>query len=244
MPVIISTDGTTGPRGNSVLNGVGAPSADLGFDGDWYLDRSVPTNLVMYGPKTAGAWGAGNAFGTPPPWLPSDSNLAWGSYAPILAGQAIVPPTSNAGHLTLQRVLLRQDATLTRIWYGVSSSDSGAMTNCYLGLYDHLGVLQAQTTDISAHLKVAGVYGDSFTAPYVAVAGEYFIALLLNGTWSTFNLKESHGGITTNAGLTAPHLTISNLGSNLTTLPDTIDLATQATNLVVDGWGSQWYGLN
>lgn len=245
MAVIISTDGTTGPRGNSVLNGVGAPASGLGFDGDWYVDRSVPTNLVMYGPKTMGAWGSGNDFGTPPPWLPSDNNLVWGSYAPILAGQAIVPPSGNAGQLTLQRVLLRQNATISKIWFGVSAGDSShSMVNCYLGLYDDTGTLLTGTADLSTVFQTAGVYGETLTPSVTISAGEYFIALVLNGTWTGFNLKESHGGITTNAGLSAPHLILSNLGTGLTALPSTINLNSQATSLIADGWGSQWYGLS
>lgn len=57
--VVVSTDGTTGPRGNSVLNGNGAPTSNTGMDGDWYIDKTnYPTSAVMYGPKTAGAWPA------------------------------------------------------------------------------------------------------------------------------------------------------------------------------------------
>jgi hypothetical protein len=65
MPdVIISPTGVQGPRGNSVLNGHGAPASSLGVDGDFYVDNTTPTALVIYGPKTAGAWGSGQPFGT------------------------------------------------------------------------------------------------------------------------------------------------------------------------------------
>lgn len=62
--VVISSGGTSGPRGNTIYNGHGAPSSTLGIDGDWYIDNSTPTALVMYGPKTAGAWGSGQPFGS------------------------------------------------------------------------------------------------------------------------------------------------------------------------------------
>lgn len=61
--VVVATSGVQGPRGNSVLHGVGAPAASLGVDGDWYLDNTTPTSLIMYGPKTSGAWGTGQSFG-------------------------------------------------------------------------------------------------------------------------------------------------------------------------------------
>lgn len=63
MPVTITHPGTQGPRGNSVLNGHGAPASSLGVDGDWYVDNTTPTSLVIYGPKAAGAWGSGVPFG-------------------------------------------------------------------------------------------------------------------------------------------------------------------------------------
>ena len=48
--------GPPGTDGKSVLSGAGAPSSGTGVDGDFYIDTSG--NLI-YGPKTAGAWGSG-----------------------------------------------------------------------------------------------------------------------------------------------------------------------------------------
>jgi len=48
-----------GADGNTILNGIGAPSSGLGVDDDFYIDRSV---WDIYGPKTAGAWGAGTSL--------------------------------------------------------------------------------------------------------------------------------------------------------------------------------------
>lgn len=48
--------GEPGDDGRGVLSGTGAPAGGLGADGDWYLDTAVTR---LYGPKTAGAWGAG-----------------------------------------------------------------------------------------------------------------------------------------------------------------------------------------
>jgi hypothetical protein len=49
-------DGANGVDGKTVLNGAGAPGAGLGVNGDFYIDT---TGHLLYGPKTAGAWGAG-----------------------------------------------------------------------------------------------------------------------------------------------------------------------------------------
>ncbi len=47
--------GDTGAAGNSVRSGVGPPSSGLGVDNDFYIDTAAAT---IYGPKTAGTWGA------------------------------------------------------------------------------------------------------------------------------------------------------------------------------------------
>ena len=46
--VIVSTPGPQGPRGRTILNGVGAPANNNGLQGDFYYDTST-TNF--YGPK-------------------------------------------------------------------------------------------------------------------------------------------------------------------------------------------------
>lgn len=51
--------GATGPAGadgKTILNGLAAPSAGVGTDGDFFLDT---THSRLYGPKTSGAWGSG-----------------------------------------------------------------------------------------------------------------------------------------------------------------------------------------
>lgn len=52
--VDLGTSGPQGPRGTGILNGIGAPSASLGINGDFYLNTS---NMNLYGPKTDAGWG-------------------------------------------------------------------------------------------------------------------------------------------------------------------------------------------
>lgn len=61
--VTVATAGIQGVPGTAVRHGVGAPSAGLGINGDFYVDVTVPTALVMYGPKASGAWGSGVPLG-------------------------------------------------------------------------------------------------------------------------------------------------------------------------------------
>lgn len=51
--------GADGADGRTVLSGTGAPSSGLGANGDFYIDT---TDWDIYGPKTAGAWGAGTSL--------------------------------------------------------------------------------------------------------------------------------------------------------------------------------------
>lgn len=61
--VVVATAGIQGPPGNSVRHGTGAPAASLGITGDFYVDNTVPTALVIYGPKTLSGWGSGVPVG-------------------------------------------------------------------------------------------------------------------------------------------------------------------------------------
>lgn len=48
--------GPQGTPGTSIRTGTGAPAADSGRTGDFYIDT---TNLVLYGPRTEAGWGTG-----------------------------------------------------------------------------------------------------------------------------------------------------------------------------------------
>ena len=46
--VVVSTPGPQGPRGKTILNGLGVPSETLGLEGDFYYDKNTTR---FYGPK-------------------------------------------------------------------------------------------------------------------------------------------------------------------------------------------------
>lgn len=52
----LGVTGPQGPRGNSLLNGVGEPTLSIGINGDFYIDTIANE---LYGPKTIGSWGIG-----------------------------------------------------------------------------------------------------------------------------------------------------------------------------------------
>lgn len=58
--VIVSSVGVQGPRGNSILNGNGAPANNLGIQNDFYVDNETKT---FYGPKLFDStWDGANSF--------------------------------------------------------------------------------------------------------------------------------------------------------------------------------------
>lgn len=53
---LIDTIAIPGGSGfNTIRNGDGAPAANLGIDGDWYIDK---TAKAIYGPKNGDSWGS------------------------------------------------------------------------------------------------------------------------------------------------------------------------------------------
>ncbi|MFJ6935678.1 hypothetical protein [Streptomyces sp. NPDC101132] len=181
--------------------------------------------------------------------LPSDQGLLAWTGDPNDAGHVTAQSVGGvAGRITLVKLQLRKSITWSRIWFGLAGVDPGAsLSNCYLGVYDSAGVLRGVTADISADLS-SGAVGKSvaLVTPFTAGPGEWYIALLLNGSWATnlLTFKSTGAGITVNCGLSAPRLRYSNIGSGQTSLPATLDLTLQSTSTINTGWASQWYGVS
>lgn len=55
----VAAHASEGADGKTVLSGTGAPSGNLGSDGDYYIDKDT---WDIYGPKTAGVWGTATSL--------------------------------------------------------------------------------------------------------------------------------------------------------------------------------------
>jgi hypothetical protein len=180
---------------------------------------------------------------------PSDQGLLAWTYDPDMAGHVTAQSAAGVGgRVTLTKVILRKTITWSSIWFGLSGLDAGAtLSNCYLGVYDAAGDRVAVTADISADLMTGAIAkAVDLAVPFTAAPGDYFIAMLLNGTWTTNSLhfKASGAGISVNANLTAPSLRYSNMLTSQTSLPASLDLTQQSTSIINTGWASQWYGIS
>lgn len=181
--------------------------------------------------------------------LPSEQGLLAWTYDPNMAGHVTAQSSGGvAGRVTLVRIPIRRRITWSKVWLGLAGVDAAAsLSNCYLGVYDTAGTRLGVTADISSSL-MTGATGKALdlAAPFTATPGFYYIAMLLNGTWTTNSLtfKSSGAGISVNAGLSAPNLRYANMLTGQTSLPASLDLANQATSIINTGWASQWYGVS
>lgn len=180
---------------------------------------------------------------------PSDQGLLAWTYDPNEAGHVTAQSSAGvAGRITLTKIQIRSSITWTNIHFGLSGVDAGAaLSNCYLGVYNSAGTRMGTTADISADFSSGATAKHvALAAAFTAAPGEYFIALLLNGTWATnsFTLKASGAGISVNDNLTAPRLRYSNMLTAQTSLPLSLDLTQQTTTIINTGWGSQYYGVS
>lgn len=181
--------------------------------------------------------------------LPSEQNLLAWTYDPNMAGHVTAQSSGGvAGRITLVRIPIRRTITWSNIWIGLAGVDAGAsLSNCYLGVYSTAGTRLGTTADISSSL-MSGATGKALAlaTPFTATPGMYYIAMLLNGTWTTNSLtfKASGAGISVNAGLAAPNLRYCNLLTGQTSLPTSVNMSTQATSIINTGWASQWYGVS
>lgn len=87
-PGAAGADGADGADGRTILSGTGAPSSELGENGDYYID---PTTWLIYGPKAFDAWHAGvslvgpqGVIGNTGPTGPAGRTLLNGTGAPGL----------------------------------------------------------------------------------------------------------------------------------------------------------------
>lgn len=204
-----------------------------------YPWRMVLENIGAPGGSAAGSWDP----------RPSEQGLITWTGDPNDAGHVTAQSSAGvAGRITLVKIPIREQITWSNIWLGLSGIDAGAtLSNCYLGVYDANGTLKATTADISSSLMTgATAKALPLASPFTAAPGQYYIAMLLNGTWTTNSLtfKATGAGISVNAGLAAGALRYSNMLTGQTSLPASLTLSSQSTNIINTGWGSQWYGVS
>jgi hypothetical protein len=101
--------GPTGADGLSVLHGAGAPGSGLGRDGEFYIDT---TAHAIYGPKTAGAWGASTSLVGPAGAAGAAGGAGANAGLKYTYSTDVANTDPTAGHIKFDTVTLSAVATL------------------------------------------------------------------------------------------------------------------------------------
>lgn len=159
--------------------------------------------------------------------------LAW-TYDPIVALNNSQP---TAGVVFYQRVEVATAGTITNVVLYVVTAGSG-LANCFAGLLNSSGVLLSATADQSTPWGSTGTKVMALSAPQAVAAGTYYVAFLVgSGTRPAFARSAGTGVV--NANLSAPSLRFGSIGTGLTAIPGTNDLATGVSSGV-----GYWAGVS
>jgi hypothetical protein len=174
-------------------------------------------------------------------WQPVDNGLLAAPFDPAACAANGSQPLSGA--LYLVAVPLRAAATISNVHAMIGAAGSG-LTNgrCFFGLYNSTGSLLASTADQSANWATTGNIKSTFTTPYAAAAGTYYIAVLVNGTTApafacgtTFGVNFTPGNI----NRTAVTARFARGPSGQTSLPASVTMS----SLTLDAT-SYWFGVS
>jgi hypothetical protein len=108
-------NGANGADGNKILNGSGAPAADLGQVNDYYLDKD---SYSLYGPKLAAGWGIGVS-------LKGSSDILYSGwqYAKAFSDTTVDNSALRVGYITAKSLttsILNSGTVLVYLTYGGS----------------------------------------------------------------------------------------------------------------------------
>jgi hypothetical protein len=257
-PVVI--DGTTVTARQGDHDGTDAPVYGLTMTGSTfvsvsggYLSSAVggrPVNwdgngtlLVTPGLLTATVSGSVPTLNLPAPSgqnaSPQDQNLLAWSYDPVLQTASSVP---DAGVLTLIRVPVYRAAAVTSVLLEVATAGSGLTSGQnWAGLYTADGDLIGRTADQSSAWESFGLNTAGLTGgPYYLSQGWVYVAILTNGTARpAFGRATVQGSGAVNAGLTVATARYAVNSTDLTALPSSITMASNAFSAV-----SYWTALS
>jgi hypothetical protein len=180
--------------GTSVLNGVGAPSAETGSNGDFYINSS---NYDIYGPKTFGSWGSATSLVGPTGATGSTGATgATGSTGPAGPGVA-------SGGTTGQYLTKVNDTNYNTQWSTLDLSGKQDVVTDVSST--EIGYLNGVTSSIQTQLNAKATPSDITTAINNLIDGAPAALDTLNELAAAINDDASYAStITTALGTKAP----------------------------------------
>ncbi len=139
------------------------------------------------------------------------------------------------------RFNLASAATLTAGAVSVVTAGSGLTAGQnWVGLYTAAGTRVALSADQTANFGAVGEPTSTFTAPYAAAAGTYYLAILANGTTPPSLIRGVSSGtsaVRINRGLTPATARWTTGPTAQTTLPASITMASRSLGAAAI-WGA------
>lgn len=165
--------------------------------------------------------------------VPADHNaIAWTGDP----GHLVATTAPALGVLTMVRLMIREESTLTSVAYAVTTGGTGLTAGQnFVGLYDAAGDLLRSTADQTANFGAAGVPVAAWSTPVVVPAGSYWVAWLANGATPPVLARGASWGVgpgALNIGLTAVDARSATSGAGLTALPDPVAMGARTLNVV------------
>lgn len=248
MAVNVPTGGTDGQRIVLEVQASGA-NRTVTFNASYETTPAVPSRVVVVPSGTWATFTVGNRSGTwrlvasdtsavwaTTDWTLSDLGLLAWTANPILGTQAGFIPT--AGGVRLSRFKLSRAATISTITVVINTAGATLTSGqCFAGIYDTSFARLAVTADQSASWTSTGAKAMALTSPPSLAAGEYYAALLTNGTTGPqFACVSTSGGAFGTIGRSSTNYLGLSADSSQTSLPTT---ATPSGANVL-----YWFGLS
>ncbi|GAA1978470.1 hypothetical protein [Kitasatospora viridis] len=169
-------------------------------------------------------------------YLPSDHGLLAWNYDPSGTSNS---SATVSGTVYLAQVILRTPQTVSKAILSLTGAASGVVANQnFIGLYDSSGNRVAVTAAgaLDAALTSSGTLPGTFTSPYAAAAGAYWVAFVNNATTPAQLGRASGFSSTPNANLAAAQYRYCTNGTGQTALPSSITPSSNSLANVMTFW--------
>ncbi|MEW2402114.1 hypothetical protein [Streptomyces sp. NPDC046862] len=225
---VLKTRGTSG--GIAALLPVGTAAGTVAAGDDARITGALPSTG---GTVSGNLAVSGSALGMDTPAI--HGSAAW-CYDPALA---VNSTQLTAGTLYLTRVDIAANITVTKLYWWVASTGSGATTNQnWAGLYNSSGTLLA-SANVDASFSSATLKPTTISATALSAGQFYWVGLLFNASVTpTLTRASGWTGVDTaaNLGLSASAYRFAKNGTGRTSLPSPLTPASNTGSDIAGPW--------